>query len=247
LEFKLPINAIENEILSITFKAHSSTKKTKEYLAKLNEDNYKNWHKQNKAFGESATWIALQVDEYKNLLTFFNLGEEHETNWYDAKRKTVLSSNNFFITPKINDWVFILGWEITDLNVSDKNNTLKRLSETFGDIYIFENLPHHATFKWGHIKNGTVIRFYHEATFKVIQEIGEQTQIERNLKVFEKKQEKFNMEEEYYSDQDYKRNYIKYMNDFVLKIATIWSTNPMLNNECNDLPEHVYLFKSKQK
>jgi hypothetical protein len=240
IEFNGSIEDENNSISKIRISEHSKKRKSKEELEKINSDIFKAWHHQDKSFGINSGWIAIKYNNLDSVLSYFGMNDKNKVRWSTAFENTSITNKNYFITPVISDWIFIVGWKFTNLNLIDKNCELIKLSKRFGEVFVYENNYHYSFFKWGHLNNGNVIRFYSEGTFIENQNIGSLTAVEEKNEIFNKKTILLNQEEEYITDQDVKREYRKYMNKIVLDIASDWSLDPRLNNEIENIPEYVY-------
>jgi len=244
IKFDKELDDQNSIIQEITISNHPVKPMNKEEIEKLNTELLELWLNPDKSFGFYSSWIAIHHADLDSLLNYLGLNEDNKLRWEKGFQNISPRNKNFFVTPVINHWIYVLGWGITNLN---KNSfDLISLSSRFGDLYVFENDFSYSAFKWGYIQRGKIVRFYSEYFYQVHDNIGELTDCEKELDIFNQKELLFNKDEEYISDQDDKKAYRKFVSESVVQIASKWSIDPRLNNEFKDIPIFVY-YKEKDK
>ena len=172
-------------------------------------------------FGYKNKWIAVKSTSKEEVAKFLNLRNVKESNWENGIKYGY--EKGIFITPEINGWILVLGIDISDLEIEETKDFLKRTSKEFGECQIF--LTHRVVeyHFWGLARNGKIERLYSyigESGENMIIN-GEPTEIERNFNLVDSFSDE-SKEDEYWERED-----IEIPDEgTVMNIAENWSVNP---------------------
>ena len=172
-------------------------------------------------FGYKNKWIAVKSSSKEEVAKFLNLRKVKESNWENGIKYGY--EKGIFISPEINEWILVLGIDVSDLETEETKDFLKRASKEFGECQIF--LTHRVVeyHFWGLARNGEIKRLYSyvgESGENMIIN-GEPTEIERNFNLVDSFSDE-SKEDEYWEREDIEIP----DEETVMKIAENWSVNP---------------------
>jgi hypothetical protein len=225
-------------IMKITFADNLKNKPSEVDLNQWRTDTLKALSKpESKAFGYNSKWLTIKSSDIIAVLRKFNVNEEDKTSWPDGFKSSRLSDGGIFVVKVSEDMILVFGWALPPIERYSKFYT--ELSIEFGEIYYFEN-DSKTPFAWANVKDGLVKRAFKEEYFKTLIDIGEETDIEKILRLKTERQRLLEMEEEYSSDQDFRKEYRVFMSNVTLEIADSWILNPLKLDE-KELPDKVFV------
>ncbi|MDX1958243.1 MAG: hypothetical protein SFU98_06700 [Leptospiraceae bacterium] len=174
-------------------------------------------------FGYKCQWIVVKSNDFYKLLSILNFDENYSSNWKSGIESAY--SGNYFVSPPINGWIFIVNSIMPFIDTREKDNPInlvKILSKEFGESYYFGThriVDYHS---WIKAKNGNIIRAYAYLgeTGNILIDQGELTKEEINNNMYFSKLTGVNAE--YPNEED------------VLKISSDWSISSQLDGKYSE-------------
>ncbi len=231
----------ESTISKITFSSSLKNKPTEEELVKWKEERLINsTAKKSKVFGLNSKWLIVQSNDIQKALNQFGITRKDKTNWEEGFKKSSIRTNGIFISKILSDKILIYGWSLPEIE-KHKEFYIK-LNNELGTVFYFEN--HIKTpFAWAKINNGLIERVFREEYFEILIDTGYETEFELSENFKSTRISLIGKNEKYISDQDIKLEYRKYINDFVIRLASNWIFDPRTMDTL-ELPDIVYLNKN---
>jgi hypothetical protein len=188
------------------------------------------------SFGYKINWLAIKTDDSKKVVNLLQLTSVHDANW---KSGLAAAYQGFtFVSPTINDWVFVVSMVIPELPESlgkgHYQEFMQKIANEFEEVQFFGSYRRVDYYAWGKYINGIESRSFCSSENGIYQ-VGEITKEELSLDkdiafelypddLPEEGSEEF---KELMVDQDLDEN-------DVLQMAELWSLNPA---EFNDMEE----------
>jgi hypothetical protein len=176
-------------------------------------------------FGYKISWLAIRSTDREKIINYFNRENKpcFSTNW---NKGINAAYNGFtFITPVIDDWIFVISPDIGEFNIEICRNELEDLSNLFAEIHYYHSFRGASYAACAKFIEGKLIRGFITVDGENEFDEGEKTAIEQTI---------IAEELEKYKEEDDMLNWINESNgivaladeDAVMRIAGAWSINP---------------------
>ena len=182
------------------------------------------------SFGYKCLWFAIQTDDADKIAEILNLNNISKCNWKAGIEKAY--NGAVFITPVIDGWTLACGVGLPFDNEEIKS-ILQTLSQEFGEAQFFCTHRVSEYHCWMKASNGQIQRVYSYAgdSGENIVIEGEPTECEKTLKLVN------TFSEEAEDENCFEREDLVFPNEeLVMKIAELWSINPIKLEEKNIPP-----------
>ena len=110
------------------------------------------------AFGWRISWIAVKDAQPGVLVSELQLVSVRSSAWDEGIQDA--GKAGIFITPRISDWVLIVGLTLPDASNEDTLPLIVRLSEVHGSVQYFGNHRIPDYYAWAKAEGGRLVRAY---------------------------------------------------------------------------------------
>lgn len=180
-------------------------------------------------FGYKMGWLAIKSADANLIINMLNLKDVRVTNW-ETGLSTVYELNNaVFITPSLNGWVLVVGWQFATMSDSPKKVEvlLLKLSKKFKEAQLFGTHRVVEAHCWFKAIEGKMVR-----AFSYVGEAGEITLDQGSLTKIEK---------EIIEQQKKKGSFPFFTENDIMKVAASWSIDPSKISKKTSAKGNCYL------
>ena len=183
------------------------------------------------SFGYKNAWLAIKTDDTARVAEALGLAEVQPANWRTGLHTSYEQyETHVFVTPPVEDWVFVVGIALPDIGDSERPDKctplLENLGQTFDPVSFFGTHRVVGFHAWARVDQGMVSRAYAYLGERgeTIWDRGQKTKEEHALGFdFFADRIPEGQGEEYWDRED-----LTYPDENdVMKIADAWSFNPL--------------------
>lgn len=179
-------------------------------------------------FGFKNKWLAIRANDMHQVADFLKIKNIENANWTEGLAHGY--KNGVFITPEVNGWILVLGYDVSDLETIESRALLERTSKAFGECQLFLThriIDYHF---WGKAIGGKISRLY-----SYVGESGENMVVEGEPTPAEMKYQFINTLSKEAKDDTYweNENFDFPDENIVMEIAGKWSVDPSKIEEYN--------------
>lgn len=194
------------------------------------------------SFGYKTNWLAIKSNDIKQVLNQFSYSQKVLTDWETGVEATFEDKQLKFISPPINNWIFVIDNRSAYLTELKLKTKITELSKIFGNVQRFGSFRGTGYASWTKFKDGNEVRSFLIDDGDTFYNYGNLTDEEE--KIIKERKEKLNLEDKEEREYYEKHNFINLLGDEddVLLMAEKWSINPMTINEFDNM-DFGYLIK----
>lgn len=116
------------------------------------------------SFDYKMAWFAIPTEDAEKVLRAFAISEPTPANWATGVQAVYSDSNQVFVTPPVDGWIFVLGIGLPSFDTEERTKEflafVESLAETFPDFYYFGTHRVAEFHSWVKVAGGGIQRGY---------------------------------------------------------------------------------------